>query len=243
MSRPGDAKKVGEMDDETCTKGWGDFIIHVTYNRRIPEADSFFPSSWLVFEKYPGRALGPLVNVSRVRFFKLGPGKVNPFHFNKCNMVFYTPTHKQFPYNDKEYFTAIKWWLKNVTKFNKTHFVDYLNHKWIDPSALVEGLMKRLVSALCRAHSSLVGNHLVINNRILEWIRVVADTNGRDKKLPNKRSRLIWSFFFFLYSVTGCHAWHAHTHTRTHTHTVTQTHSRSHTPTHPGQWLNMKHEY
>lgn len=51
--------------------------------------------------------------------------------------------------------------------------------------------MKRLVWALCRADSSLVSNHLVINNKISELIRVVADTNRRDKKLPNRRSRLI----------------------------------------------------
>lgn len=75
---------------------------------------------------------------------------------------------------------------KNVTIFNKTHFVGYLNCKLIDPSTLVEGVVKRLVWALCRAYSSLVSNHLVINNKISEWIRVVADTNGRDKQLPNR---------------------------------------------------------
>lgn len=36
--------------------------------------------------------------------------------------------------------------------------------------------MRTLVWAPRRAYSSLVSNHLVINNKI-EWIRVVADTN------------------------------------------------------------------
>lgn len=85
--------------------------------------------------------------------------------------------------------------LKKVTKFNETHFVGYLNFKLIDPSTLVEGVMKRLVWALSRAYSSLVSNHLVINNKISEWIRVVADTNGRDKQLPKQRSRLILIIF------------------------------------------------
>lgn len=57
-------------------KGLWDFIIHVTNNQRIPEADSFFPSIVAHFEKrkekkkkkYPGHALSPLHNVSRVRF-------------------------------------------------------------------------------------------------------------------------------------------------------------------------------
>lgn len=110
---------------------------------------------------------------------------------------------------------------KNVTKFNKTHFVDYLNCKWIDPSTLVEGVMKRLVWALCRAYSSLVSNHLVINNKISEWIRVVADTNGRDKKLPKQRSRLIWSFL--QRNRVPCL-----THTLSQTHTLTQTQIQSH---------------
>lgn len=34
--------------------------------------------------------------------------------------------------------------------------------------------MRRLVWALRRVHSSLVSNHLVINNKISEWVRVVA---------------------------------------------------------------------
>lgn len=76
---------------------------------------------------------------------------------------------------------------KNVTKFNKTHFVGCLNCKLIDPSTLEEGAGKRLVWALCRANSSLVSNHLVINNKISEWSRVVADTNRRDKQLPINR--------------------------------------------------------
>lgn len=41
--------------------------------------------------------------------------------------------------------------------------------------------MRRLVWALRRVHSSLVSNHLVINNKISEWVRVVAGTNRRDK--------------------------------------------------------------
>lgn len=39
--------------------------------------------------------------------------------------------------------------------------------------------MRRLVWALRRVHSSLVSNHLVINNKISEWVRVVAGTNKR----------------------------------------------------------------
>lgn len=61
-------KEDGEMDDETCMKGLWVFIIHVTYNPRIPESDSFFPSSWLILLNIQVHALGPLHNVSRVRF-------------------------------------------------------------------------------------------------------------------------------------------------------------------------------
>lgn len=53
--------------------------------------------------------------------------------------------------------------------------------------------MRTLVWAPRRAYSSLVSNHLVINNKI-EWIRVVADTNKGikiKKKKKKKRSRLI----------------------------------------------------
>lgn len=42
--------------------------------------------------------------------------------------------------------------------------------------------MRRLVWALRRARSSLVSNHLVINNKISEWVRVVAGTNRRDER-------------------------------------------------------------
>lgn len=46
-------KQDGEMDDETCMKGFWDFIIHVTYNQRVPEADPFLILvAHLV--KYPG---------------------------------------------------------------------------------------------------------------------------------------------------------------------------------------------
>lgn len=46
--------------------------------------------------------------------------------------------------------------------------------------------MKRLVWARLGADSSLVSNHLVINNKISEWIRVVTDINGGDNMLPNR---------------------------------------------------------
>lgn len=96
--------------------------------------------------------------------------------------------------------------------------------------------MKRLVWALCRAYSSLVSNHLVINNKISEWIRVVADTNGRDKKVTKQRSRLILIIF---YSVTGCHAWHTHTHTNT----VSLSRSHNHTYMHTIWYTTVvKHE-
>lgn len=100
--------------------------------------------------------------------------------------------------------------------------------------------MKRLVSALCRAYSSLVGNHLVINNKISEWIRVVADTNGRDKELPNRGAGSFDPFFFFFFFLTAklgampdTHT-HAHTHTRsqTDTNTISHCHSDMHTHIH-----------
>lgn len=53
--------------------------------------------------------------------------------------------------------------------------------------------MRTLVWAPFRAYSSLVSNHSLINNKI-EWIRVVADTNGGDKnnnKKIRQKSRLI----------------------------------------------------
>lgn len=104
--------------------------------------------------------------------------------------------------------------LKNVTKFIKTHSE---RRMWINPSTLVEGAMKRLVWALCRADSSLVSNHLVINNNISEWIRVVADTNRRDKKVTKQRSRLIWSFL--QRNWVPCLT---HTHKQTNVHTLKQ---------------------
>lgn len=65
--------------------------------------------------------------------------------------------------------------------------------------------MRTLVWAPRRAYSSLVSNHLVINNKI-EWIRVVADTNkGIKIKKKKKRKRGAGSFDHF-YSVTECHA-------------------------------------
>lgn len=82
--------------------------------------------------------------------------------------------------------------------------------------------MKRLVWALHRAYSSLVSIHLVINNKISEWIRVVTDINGGDKMLPN-RGAGSFDLVFFLFCFLQCN------HTRAHTHTHSFTLSNMHT--------------
>lgn len=72
-------KKDGEMDDETCMKGLWDFIIHVTYNQRIPEADSFFPSSWLILLNI--QVMPSDLSITSVELdFKIRAGRINPFH-------------------------------------------------------------------------------------------------------------------------------------------------------------------
>lgn len=84
--------------------------------------------------------------------------------------------------------------------------------------------------ARCRADSSVVSHHLVINNKTSEWMRVVAE----------RRIRLIWSFFFFsfifLNSITGAPCW-THTSTFTLTHTLCHAHRHKNT-----KWLDVKHE-
>lgn len=158
-------------------------------------------------------------------------------------MAFKTPKLGTVFIQWQKYFSAIIWMFKKkkVTKFNKTHFVGYLNWKLIDPSTLVEGVVKRLVWALCRAYSSLVSNHLVINNKISEWIRVVADTNGRDKQLPNRGAGSFWSFLQHNLGVMPDHTYTlfpplslalSHTHSLTHSLTVLQTHVHAHVQIH-----------
>ena len=102
---------------------------------------------------------------------------------------------------------------RNKIKKKKTpHFVGYWNCKLIDPSTLIEGMVKRLVWALCRAYSSLVSNHLI--NKISAWIRVVTGTNGRDKqRLKQEQAHLI--------TCTALLGVIPVKHTNTHTHTYT----------------------
>lgn len=99
---------------------------------------------------------------------------------------------------------------------------------WIDPSTMVERVMRTLVWAPFRAYSSLVSNHSLINNKI-EWIRVVADTNGGDKnnnKKIRQKSRLIWSFLQrnWVPCLTQTRR-HMNSHSLTCTHTCTHVHS------------------
>lgn len=68
----------GEMDDETCMKGLWDFIIHVTYNPRIPETDYSFPSSWLILLNIQVMPLDLSITSAELDF-KIRVGK-DPFH-------------------------------------------------------------------------------------------------------------------------------------------------------------------
>lgn len=82
--------------------------------------------------------------------------------------------------------------------------------------------MRRLVWALRRVHSSLVSNHLVINNKISEWVRVVAGTNRRDGwQRRRRRGRAL----FYIAQLLSCLHTHSHTLSRSHTHT--HTHKRN----------------
>lgn len=124
-------RKDGEMDDETCMKGLWDFIIHVTHNQRIPEADSFFPSSWLIVLNI--QVVPSDLSITSVEF-KIRAGRI------KINVTWYLKHQTVFIHWQREFLRNnmnVKK-KKKVTKFNKTHFVDYLNCKWIDPSTLVD---------------------------------------------------------------------------------------------------------
>lgn len=94
-------KKDGEMDDETCMKGLWDFIIHVTYNRKIPETDSSFHSSWLILLNI--QVMPSDLSITSVELdFKIRAGKINPFHI-KENVTWHLKhqKHQQFSYTDK----------------------------------------------------------------------------------------------------------------------------------------------
>lgn len=82
--------------------------------------------------------------------------------------------------------------------------------------------MRTLVWAPRRAYSSLVSNHLVINNKI-EWIRVVADTNKGIKIKKKKRAGSFDHFYSVMPDTNAKTRRHIDLHSLTCTHTQTNT--------------------